>query len=245
MIIMKKNLRNASREGLNIIDELAAYMVATLVNYSPAARRRIKVAGSVADYFQKLSPYSPITIYGSREQLWKYILRTEFSSEDVDNFGIYEFGVAWGYLTEWWTMRLKNKKYTWHGFDRFTGLPRAWEDSPEGAFSANGSIPPLNNPQIVWHVGNVEDKLPDLKLEVESSHSKRIIFFDLDIYEPTKAAYNYLKSTLKPGDILYFDEARMDDEWKLLEEEILQDFDFFFLGATFNCLAIKIKSIRT
>ena len=241
MIHKKKNYRNASRENLSIIDEIIAYIISIAVRHSAYLRRRIKVAGSVADYFERLSFYSQVKVYRSREVLWKSILKDELSNNNKESLAIYEFGVAWGYLTEWWTSKLKNDNFLWHGFDRFTGLPRAWEDSPEGAFSANGFVPPIENSKIIWHVGNVEDRLVDLNLDEESNYSKRIIFFDLDIYEPTKAAYNYLKNILRSGDILYFDEARMDDEWKLLKEEILNDFEFIFLGATFNCLALKIK----
>jgi len=241
MISKKQHLRNASRESLSFIDEIIAYIISIAVRHSYFLQQRIKVAGSVADYFERLSFYSAVKVYRTREALWQSILKVELSGNNKESLVIYEFGVAWGYLTEWWTSKLKNKNFLWHGFDRFTGLPRAWEDSPEGAFSANGFVPLLENSKIIWHVGNVEDRLVDLNLDEESNYSKRIIFFDLDIYEPTKAAYNYLKKILRPGDILYFDEARMDDEWKLLEEEIFKDFEFVFLGATFNCLAIKIK----
>ena len=67
-------------------------------------------------------------------------------------------------------------------------------------------------------------------------------FFDLDIYEPTKVAYDHLKPFICKGDIIYFDEARMADEWKLLMEEVFLDFKFKLIGATFNCLALEVIS---
>ena len=130
----------------------------------------------------------------------------------------------------------------WHGFDRFTGLPRKWEALPEGAFSANGATPQISDERITWHVGDVEATIHKVPEMLPSGFHRRVIFFDLDIYEPTKIAYEQLKPFILKGDILYFDEARMADEWKLITEQVIEDFSFKVIGITFNCLALEIMS---
>jgi hypothetical protein len=88
----------------------------------------------------------------------------------------FEFGVAWGYLTLWWTKRLKTSGSKWHGFDRFTGLPRKWEALPEGAFSANGITPEISDERIMWHVGDVEKTIHELPKTSPSTFNRRVVF---------------------------------------------------------------------
>jgi hypothetical protein len=234
------SLRNASREHLSFVDEKFAFITAKLLYSFRWLRTRITVAGSVAEYISQLSTFGKLRIFSKRENLWGYILK-EFKLEREHNI-YYEFGVAWGYLTSWWTQKLKNEDLEWHGFDRFTGLPRKWEELPEGAFSADGATPELSDRRITWHVGDVENTIQKVAETSPSSFHRRIIFFDLDIYEPSKVAYEHLKLYIRKGDILYFDEARMADEWKLISEQVINDFSFKVIGITFNCLALEVTS---
>jgi hypothetical protein len=233
-------LRNASREHLSSLDEVFAFLAAKLIYSFSWLRTRIIVAGSVSEYVLYLSKFGKLRIFSKREKLWRHILN-EYELKNEQNI-YFEFGVAWGYLTFWWTKRIKNSKVKWHGFDRFTGLPRKWEALPEGAFSANGETPQISDARITWHVGDVEETIFQLDESVPSEFQRRIIFFDLDIYEPTNIAYTHLKPFIRKGDILYFDEARMADEWKLFTERVVNDFDFKIIGITFNCLALEILS---
>jgi hypothetical protein len=41
-------------------------------------------------------------------------------------------------------------------FDRFTGLPRAWLGHNEGAFSANGNVPKIDDNRLNFEIGDVE-----------------------------------------------------------------------------------------
>jgi hypothetical protein len=68
-----------------------------------------------------------------------------------------------------------------------------------------------------------------------------VILFDLDIFEPSLAAWDHLKSSLRPGDLLYFDEAFDSDERRLLDEHILPTGSFECIGATPTALALQVK----
>jgi len=234
------SFRNASREQLSISDEIFAFILAKLIYSFRWLRTRITVAGSVAEYVSELSAFGKLRIFSKRENLWGYILK-EYKLEKEQNI-YFEFGVAWGYLTLWWTQRLKQEDLEWHGFDRFTGLPRKWEELPEGAFSANGATPDISDQRIKWHVGDVENTIEQVSETSPSKFYRRVIFFDLDLYEPSKVAYEYLKPYIRKGDVLYFDEARMADEWKLITEQVINDFPFKIIAITFNCLALEITS---
>ena len=240
MTRMHSSLRNASREHLSIADEIFAYLAAKLINKFIWLRTRVIVAGSVAEYLSQLSKFGKLRIFSKRENLWKSILKDYNLVEEKNVY--FEFGVAWGYLTSWWTQKLNADDLKWHGFDRFTGLPRKWETLPEGAFSANGITPQISDKRITWHVGDVEETIYKIKDISPKNFHRRVIFFDLDIYEPTKVAYENLKPFICEGDIMNFDEARMADEWKLITEQIINDFSFKIIGVTFNCLAIEITS---
>lgn len=152
-----------------------------------------------------------------------------------------EFGVAHGYATEQWLSLLPaDADVTWHGFDRFTGLPRAWRGLPAGAFDAGGQPPSLNDPRLTWHIGDIEDRVADLDV---AHHSDRqwLVLFDLDILEPSQVAWNAICDGLKPGDLLYFDEAFDTDERTLLDESVLTSgHRFEALGATAEALALRV-----
>lgn len=50
---------------------------------------------------------------------------------------VVEFGVAFGETAKILLDNI-NKPVTYHGFDTFTGLPKAWRGLPKGAISAGG-----------------------------------------------------------------------------------------------------------
>lgn len=216
---------------------LSQYIASLVLTRSQLLARKAKNAGEIADYLQWIKGHFDSTsTVASRESLW-----TRMSAEVHNSIahGV-EFGVAWGYLTNWWLLECPSSNLRWDGFDRFTGLPRAWRDMEEGAFSANGIPPNLEDDRVTWHVGDVEDTIQELDL-TSSEAEKLIIFFDLDIYEPSKIAWQQIHSHLKPGDMLYFDEAFDRDERRLLDEDVLPNFEFDLIGNTPLALALRVK----
>ena len=208
-------------------------MVSAL-RYLRSTRRRIGLLAERVEWITWVETnFEQRKFYWSREALWKemHSLLAERS-----NWTIYEFGVAWGFATHYWTSRIKHGISNWHGFDRFTGLPRNWRDLEEKAFDAGGIAPALPDPRITWHIGDVEQELP--KLEIVAG--PKIILFDLDIYEPTLFAWTTLSPHLSSGDLLYFDEGFDQDERRVINEQVRLDFELFVVGFTHTAIAFKL-----
>jgi hypothetical protein len=204
---------------------------------SSMLRRKMKNAGDVADFVDwQLDRFGTSHIYSRREDLWEGLMRRLDSSEPLT---VLEFGVAWGYSTQWWLARLEDPNVVWHGFDRFTGLPRPWRGLRAGAFDAEGKPPEISDARLRWHVGDVEERLPELPTS-DLERARRLVLFDLDIYEPTAVAWSYLAPWLRAGDLLYFDEAMDDDERKVLDELVLPTGAVEYIGATASALALVV-----
>ena len=150
---------------------------------------------------------------------------------------VLEFGVAWGYATNYWLSKNGSGIQLWHGFDCFTGLPRSWRDLDAGAFDAEGSPPNIIDPRVVWHIGDVEEQLPLLTID----NNSKLILFDLDLFEPTEFAWLHLRKSLNRGDIVYFDEGFDIDERKVIEDYVLQDFQVTVIGITNTAIAFLLN----
>ena len=151
-----------------------------------------------------------------------------------------EFGVAHGYATNWWLTRL-GRDVAWHGFDRFTGLPRAWNAFEEGAFGNGGKPPAMDDDRLHWHVGNVEDTLKEVNLST-ARDAQWLVLFDLDIYEPTAFAWDVIGTHLRAGDLIYLDEAYDRDERRVLDEMILPSIGCEPIAATPASLGLAVTS---
>jgi hypothetical protein len=98
-------------------------------------------------------------------------------------------------------------------------------------------VPPdIEDKRLCWYVGNVEETVPSVNLTT----NPKILFFDLDLYDPTLFVYNKFKDKLKSKDIIYFDEAFDGDERKILIEELLPKLKVKLLGYTPYALALQI-----
>jgi len=190
------------------------------------------------DWQQRVFGHQP-TVFGRREQLWERLAQRL----DPDRpLVVLEFGVAYGYATNWWLRRLVGRDVVWHGFDRFTGLPRAWHTFEQGAFDAGGKPPEMDDERVRWHVGDVQDTLPTVDL-VAARNAQWLVLFDLDIYEPTAFAWDLISAHLGPGDVIYFDEAAIEDERRVLDEMILPSIGCEPVGTTAIQLGLAITGI--
>ena len=202
-------------------------------------RKKLMNIGELAEYQIWLNKrFGKVRIRNSRERVWLDM----HESLGIRKIHGVELGVAWGYLTYFWIKNASNSVLMWDGFDLFTGLPREWRSSPAGAFSNGGKTPDIPDPRVNWHVGYVEETIQEMTFPQDRDYSI-VVFFDLDIYEPSLVAWEKLKSYLKVGDILYFDEAFDADERKLLDESVLTFGDFKFVSANWISLAIKIEAL--
>jgi hypothetical protein len=218
---------------------LYQYAAVRLFRLSPPLRRKVVNVGAIANYVEWVNDvFGTTKVMRNKEKLWE-LMAQRVTKEPTRGF---EFGVAFGYSTDWWLKRLRNASLQWDGFDRFTGLPRAWRFLEAGTFDAGGRTPDIDDHRVTWHVGEVEDKLKDLTLD-QDEKPQYVVLFDLDIFEPSLAAWEYLRDSLGQGDLLYFDEAFDADERRLLNEYILPAGEFECIGATPTGLGLQVVKI--
>ena len=166
------------------------------------------------------------TFTRNREDSWKIIVS---SLDKNDKVLFLEFGVAWGYTTKTMLDLFKengfqsateiSQGYFKHlGFDLFSGLPKSFRQYPQGYFATSDGNPP-NIPGANFVKGFVQDTL-ELELQKlnPKDYDRVIIFFDLDLYEPTKFAIKALQNFLAPGSFIYFDELFDFEERRVLLE---------------------------
>jgi len=232
------NLRNASQSRISVTYQ---YWAAKILSKSRPLRSRLANAGDIADYLSWGSDhFGTFPVFAKREELWEAMV-IRAGSRPVRGI---EFGVAWGYGTGWWLRRVRDERLRWDGFDRFTGLPRGWRDLREGHFDAQGQPPAIDDSRVTWHVGDVQDRLPDLDL-ARNGDQLLVVLFDLDVYEPSAFAWEHIRRSLRPGDLLYFDEAFDADERHLLDHFVLPSGRFDLVGATPLALALAVVEINT
>jgi len=216
-------------------------IAARLFRVSSTLRAKTINAGQVADFIdwqERVFGCRP-TVFGRREQLWERLAERLDPNRPVVAL---EFGVAWGYATNWWLQRLRGRDVVWHGFDRFTGLPRAWREHDQGAFDAGGKPPAIDDPRVRWHVGDVQDTLGAVDLDA-ARDAQWLVLFDLDIYEPTAFAWEQIGPRLRPGDVMYLDEAMDVDERRVLDEMILPSIGCEPVGSTALGLGLVVTRV--
>jgi hypothetical protein len=179
------------------------------------------------------STFSTDKLFVTRENLFEAIFR-RCSGTEVK---VFEYGVAYGYLVQHCLKHHGHQIEEWNGFDTFTGLPSGWRDLPQGYFSNCGVPPKIDDRRVNWYVGLVENTLTSYVVSKPSQATLHI--FDLDLYAPSLFVWNTIKDQLKPGDILYFDEAFDLQERKLLIEHVLPFAEFELIGTTILALALR------
>ena len=216
-----------------------------LFRLSSRLRTKAVNAGHIADYmdWQSRTFATRPRFSSERERLWAWMAeRTDPGRPLV----VLEFGVAWGYATDWWLRHLDEptrRDLEWHGFDRFTGLPRAWRDQAAGTYDAGGHPPPIDDPRVHWHQGDVEDTFAAVDLAA-LRHAPWLILFDLDLYEPTSFAWQRLLPFIQAGDLVYFDEAMDADERRVIDELVLPAVSTRVIGTTALALGLEVERVR-
>lgn len=188
--------------------------------------------------FKMHALYPTAKLFHTRENLW----RSFGSHLSAKKWVGFEFGVASGDATKiFLKMPYINNCVGWNGFDTFFGLPSEWGDLPKGAFSTNGIPPQIKSGLVQWHVGRIENTCKEIA-KLKNLDQQFVIIFDFDLYSATKAAWDVVVNYLKPGDIIYFDEAYEADENQIIEE-ILQKKDVLLevVGYTTMGIAFKVK----
>jgi len=151
---------------------------------------------------------------------------------------VYELGVAFGYTTWWFMNEDLPQIIRWRGFDLFTGLPTEWRNLEAGAFSNDGEIPTIDDNRVTYVRGDVRDTLATETID----EGPKLVFFDLDLYEPTLRSWKLLEEYLGPGDILVFDEAFDTGERVVVENYVMRRFQVEPIGHTHSQLALRIRA---
>jgi hypothetical protein len=179
----------------------------------------------------------------NREGIWQDAIQELSDIKDSGSLLVLEFGVAWGYATNYFMSRFPNDmRIEWFAFDRFTGLPRQWRDHEAGAFDAQGVAPDIDDSRVTFEVGDVEETLKLEKHILPFKDRRKLILFDLDLFEPSLFAWNLIEPYLRSGDILYFDEAFDQDERELLIKYVNKSslIKFELFGYSHLALCIKV-----
>jgi hypothetical protein len=150
-----------------------------------------------------------------REKIYEEIIK-KINIENNNIELVLEFGVAWGYSTNYFLSNIK-KNISWYGFDSFFGLPSNWQEYKKGHFGTQGKPPRIDDHRLTWNIGNIENTLDIyLKGNEELVNKKKFIIFDFDLFDPTEYTLQKISKYLNKGDILYFDEPNTIDEMTIL-----------------------------
>ena len=108
-----------------------------------------------------------------------------------------------------------------YGFDSFEGLPEDWRPGFRKGKFAVDKLPSVNsNVELikVWF-----DETLDTFLQ---SHTQDCAFIhvDCDLYSSTKTIFNSLRSRIKPGTVIVFDEYFNYPDWENGEFKAFQEF---------------------
>ena len=208
----------------------------------PFLGKLLEFSGHVASFarWQRARALDEGVRYRNREQLW----RGTSGRLQRGSVTVLEFGVASGAATRSWLSILRNPGLRWHGFDTFTGLPEPWiragvQFADSGQFDAGGVPPDIPDTRVTWHTGRIEQTLPAARIDFSSA---LLVLFDLDLYEPSAFALECIVGHLKPGDLLYFDEAF--DPWherRLLDEFLDEGHRVRTIGSTGIALMLEYQ----
>lgn len=213
-------------------------IAARLFRASSTLRNKVANAGDIADFvdWQVRSFSDQPVFFGRREHLWERIAQHLDRTSQVV---VLEFGVAWGYATDWWLTRFAGRDVVWHGFDLFTGNQLGYRQLDKGAFDAGGKPPAIDDTRVRWHIGDVKDTLGEVDLTA-SRAAQWLVLFDMGFYEPTAFAWQVISQHLQPGDILFFDEAALSGERRVLDEMIMCSTPCETIGATPTALGLVV-----
>jgi hypothetical protein len=127
-----------------------------------------------------------------------------------------EFGVYKGDSMRYWSNKLRHPEARLHGFDSFEGLPEDWGPYNKGHFNARGRVPVLSDPRVEFFKGWFEQVLPNY---VVPEHDILVVVMDADLYLSTSYVLRWLRSYIRPGTLIYFDEMNhVDHEPKAFDE---------------------------
>ena len=174
-----------------------------------------------------------------RYDLYSHVMKSENLDREIDYL---EFGVGLGSSFDWWVEHNTNPASHFTGFDTFSGLPENWGVLSKGEYSSGGKFPGKSDNRCSFEVGLFQDTLYGF-LKTFRGDRRTVVHLDADLYSSTLFVLTQLAPSLKPGDILFFDEfgvpthefrAFMDVAWAYRMK-------YKLLGAVNNYMQIALK----
>lgn len=218
--------------------------------------RKVKNLSDIIDFSKFCSKQFPnykITYTRNKaiDKCFEMIVNPDLSLSLGSNrsYQVVEFGVAHGYLADrcFGSKSSSRKKRRvilpsrWDGFDTFTGLPEEWRDRSEGEFSNFGKLPDQRSKKTFYHKGLINSTFSTERFrELKISDHAVFFIFDFDLHSPTFFAYQAIKESISPGDILYFDQA-FDSAERSVLIQALDEFEFKLVTATLWSIAVMVE----
>lgn len=158
-----------------------------------------------------------------------------------------EFGVHKGASMRYWSNALKHTEAKLHGFDSFEGLPEDFDDVGgryrKGYFDVAGKPPDIDDPRVEFFKGWFDQILPTY---LPPEHDVLVITMDADLYSSTIYVLRHLRSYIKPGTFIYFDEMSRPEHEPRAFREFMEESELKFQlvaadeslnNAFFECVA--------
>lgn len=153
----------------------------------------------------------------SVDSKWK-VHDIAFSCAKCDGL-ILEFGVYRGETINY--LAAKSEKII-HGFDSFEGLPEYWRDGFSKGEFALDALPGVKE-NVKLHKGWFDETIPRFIKENNFS-AISYLHIDCDLYSSTKTIFEELRSYIKPGTVIVFDEYFNYPGWELGEVKAFKEF---------------------
>ena len=228
---------NKGKIGLQIKTLLGPYILITVTKFDFLLQIFAQIGEISRFYLWQKSQFEDVPVFFSKPKFYKAIMNELIDNPKSTDF--YEFGVAHGYATKYFigNETFNNKVlHEYNAYDTFEGLNQPFREFPVGSFTNKGLVPAIFDKKLYWYVGFVEDNFSGFT----HSRCRKVIFFDLDLYEPTLYVMKKILKFIKPGDYLYFDEGFDLNEFKIIENYVMKKFEVRLVGTNFQAICFQI-----
>ena len=177
-----------------------------------------RAAVESVDYFYEKA--SSAFMLDDRFKVLEYALQKCLKNE-ISKSGLFlEFGVFEGESINFCADLAPNKKFI--GFDSFEGLPENWGGKEaKGHFDLEGKLPQVNK-NVKLERGWFDESLT--RFLEKNTNDVAFLHIDCDLYSSTKTIFEKLKSRIKIGTIIIFDEYFNYPNWQKHEFKAFQEF---------------------
>ncbi len=202
-----------------------------------------RAAQESVDYFYEKA--SNALMLDNRFKVLEYAL-SKCMKNDVAKDGLFlEFGVFQGESINFCADLVTEKQFI--GFDSFEGLPEIWGGKEaKGHFDLNGKLPDVLN-NVKLEKGWFDKTLP--KYLENNARDVAFLHIDCDLYSSTKTIFDSLKTRIKIGTVIVFDEYFNYPNWQKHEFKAFQEFvqehhiTYEYLAMGILDMAVEITAI--